>query len=295
MSLQPVVHGCVERLAHAFVPPRPPRVRGCVHLHVHGPSSRERPAPTVNSVRADAGPYSVSKTSYADNVTPGFGAATVYAPTGTSGQTFGVVSFSPGFTENQSAVDWIARRTATFGFVTIAFNVNNTFLDFPTQRSEQLLAALDFVTGTSNQRNLADASREAVAGHSMGGGAALEAARARPALKAAVGLAQWDPQISFSDVTVPTLAVASQNDFIAPVNNNARYHYNSLPGTTPKAYAEMKGFGHLQTNYPSARVGAATVSWLKRYVDGDTRYTPFICGAHTGVQNGELSAYASNC
>ncbi len=203
---------------------------------------QSRTAPLRPSTRCAPTPARTAspKTSYADNVTPGFGAATVYAPTGTSGQTFGVVSFSPGFTENQSAVDWIARRTATFGFVTIAFNVNNTFLDFPTQRSEQLLAALDFVTGTSNQRNLADASREAVAGHSMGGGAALEAARARPALKAAVGLAQWDPQISFSDVTVPTLAVASQNDFIAPVNNNARYHYNSLPGTTPKAYAEMK-------------------------------------------------------
>ncbi|MBO9532906.1 MAG: hypothetical protein J7513_08035 [Solirubrobacteraceae bacterium] len=253
------------------------------------------PAPTVSSVRADAGSYSVSKTSYADNVTPGFGAATVYAPSNTTGQKFGVVSFAPGWTENQSAVDWIARRTASFGFVTIVFDVNNTFFDFPAARAPQLIAALNFVTGTSNQRNLADASREAVVGHSMGGGATLDAARANPSLKATVGLAPWNPGISYSDVTVPSLEIGAQNDFIAGVSNNARYFYNSLPGSTPKAYTEMKSFGHLQTNYPSAQVGAATVSWLKRYVDGDTRYAPFICGAHTGVQNSELSAYASNC
>lgn len=253
------------------------------------------PAPSVSSVRASAGSYAVSTSQYADSATPGFGAATVYAPSQASGQTFGVVSFSPGFTENRSAVEWIAKRVASFGFVTIAFNVNNTFLDFPTQRSTQLLAALDFVISSSNQRSLVDPSRQAVSGHSMGGGASLEAARARPSLKAAVGLAQWNPLLSFSDVTVPTLAVAAQNDFIAGVKDNARFHYDSMPATTPKAYAEMAGFGHLQTNYPSARVGAATVSWLKRYVDGDTRYAPFICGAHTGVQNNELSAYASNC
>ncbi|MEH3055155.1 MAG: dienelactone hydrolase family protein, partial [Patulibacter minatonensis] len=189
----------------------------------------------------------------------------------------------------------IAQRAASFGFVTIAFDVNNTFLDFPTSRSQQLLAALDFVTSTAKERTLVDPAREAVVGHSMGGGATLEASRERPALKAAVGLAPWNPQIAFEDVSVPSLEIGAQNDFIAPVKDNARFFYDSLPNSTPKAYTEFSGLGHLGTNSASARVGAATVAWLKRYVDEDTRYTPFICGAHTAINANELSAYASNC
>ncbi|MFT4036488.1 MAG: hypothetical protein QM679_13015 [Patulibacter sp.] len=250
--------------------------------------------PTASSLRADAGSYSLSRTVYADSATPGFGAATVFAPSGTSGQTFGVVAFAPGFTETTSSVSWLAQKVASFGFVTIAFNVNNTFTDFPTSRATQLLAALDFVTSTSNERTLADATREAVVGHSMGGGATLEASRQRPALKAAVGLEPWNPGISYSDVTVPQLEIGAQWDFIAPVANNAKTFYNSLPSTTPKVLAVLSGAGHFASNSPSARVGAATVAWLKRYVDGDTQYAPFICGSHTAIKDSELSSFASS-
>jgi dienelactone hydrolase len=253
------------------------------------------PAPSITSLRANAGPYAVSKTTYADSATQGFGAATVYAPSNAAGQTFGVVAFAPGWTESQSVVAWLAQRAASFGFVTIAFNVNNTFTDFPAARAPQLLAALDAVTSVSKERALADPSRLAVVGHSMGGGATLEAARTRPSLKATVGLAPWNPGITFGDVTVPSLEIGAQNDFIAGVSNNARLFYTSLPATTPKVYAEMSGMGHLGTNSPSARVGAATIAWLKRYVDEDTRYTPFICGNHAAIAASELSAFASNC
>ena len=102
------------------------------------------PDPTVSSLRASAGPYSLSRTVYADGATPGFGAATVFAPAGApAGQTFGVVAFAPGWTENSSSVSWLAQKVASYGFVTIAFNVNNTFTDFPASRANQLLAALD--------------------------------------------------------------------------------------------------------------------------------------------------------
>lgn len=252
------------------------------------------PDPTVASVRANAGSYALSRSTYADSATPGFGAATVFAPKDTS-KTFGVVAFSPGWTENSSSVSWLAQRVASFGFVTIAFNVNNTFADFPASRADQLLAALDFVTTTSKEQDLADPERLAVAGHSMGGGATLDASLLRPSLKAAVGLAPWNPGIKYPEVTVPSLEIGAQLDFIAPVASNARAFYNSLPATTQKAFANLSLAGHLATNSANARTGAATVAWLKRYVDDDERYAPFVCGAHTALRSSELAGFASNC
>ncbi|MBO9532346.1 MAG: hypothetical protein J7513_05165 [Solirubrobacteraceae bacterium] len=253
------------------------------------------PAPTSAYLRADSGPYSVTAKAYSDAETgSGFGAATVYAPSnGAAGQKFGVVAFAPGWTESASAVDWLAKRVATFGFVTISFNVNNTFLDFPDSRGKQLLSALDFVTNTSTAKTLADASRQGVSGHSMGGGGTLYASRARKSLKAAVGLAPWSTDTNWSDVVTPSLEIGAQNDFIAPVNGHAKAFYNTL--TAPKQYLEMKSFGHLQTNYPSAQVGASTVAWFKRFVDGDARYVSATCPTQLGVQASELSASQSAC
>lgn len=251
------------------------------------------PDPTVASLRATAGPYSLTRSVYADSATPGFGAATVFAPANAAGQTFGVVAFAPGFTETTSSVSWLAQRVASFGFVTIAFNVNNTFLDFPYQRGQQLQAALDFVTTSSRERSLADASRLAVSGHSMGGGATFFASRDRPQLKAAVGLEPWAPGSTFDDVTVPSLEIAAQNDIIAPIGDNAQPLYRSLPDGTPKEYVELRGADHFVSNAPTAKVGAATIAWLKRWVDDDTRYAPFVCANHPELGSSELSGYTS--
>ena len=110
-----------------------------------------------------------------------------------------------------------------------------------------------------------------------------------------MGLEPWYPNTTFSDVTVPSLEVGAQFDFIAPPSTNAKVFYGSLPAGTPKAYAEFSWADHFVSNSPSPKVGAATVAWLKRYVDDDTRYAPFICGAHTGISPAELSAFASSC
>lgn len=253
------------------------------------------PAPTVASLRANAGPFPLARTSYANGATPGFGAATVYYPSNASGEKLGAVAFAPGFTESSSAVSWLAQRVASHGFVTIAINVNNTFTDFPYSRAQQLLASLDFLATSSKERALVDPDRLAVVGHSMGGGGTLDASRLRPALKASVGLAPWNPGLRYEDVTVPALEIGAQNDFIAPVSSNARTFYNSLPAGTPKVFMNLKGAGHLATNSPTAKVGAATVAWLKLQVDDDARYEPFVCDAHTAVLNSELAGFASSC
>ncbi|MEH3055431.1 MAG: hypothetical protein PGN13_15740 [Patulibacter minatonensis] len=254
------------------------------------------PAPTAANLRATTGSYAINTKAYTDAETgPGFGAGTVYWPKANAGERFGVIAFAPGWTESASAVDWLAKKAASYGFVTISFNVNNTFLDLPDTRGKQLLAALDFTTGTSVAKDAADVSRQAVAGHSMGGGATLYASRLRPSLKAAVGLAPWATSTSWTDISTPSLEIGAQNDFIAPVNGHAKAFYESIPASTPKQYLEIKGLGHLGTNSASAKVGAPAVAWFKRYVDGDTRYQSAICPKQIGVLDSEISLFQSNC
>ena len=253
------------------------------------------PAPTVTSLRGIAGPYSLSRQVYADSATPGFGAGTVFAPSnGAPGQTFGVVAFAPGFTETSSSVSWLAQRVASYGFVTIAFNVNSTFTDLPAQRGTQLLAALDFVRKSSAQKSLADGTRLAVSGHSMGGGGTLDASKARPSLKAAVGLEPWNTSTNWSSITVPSLELGAQSDIIAPVASHAIPFYKSIPATTPKSYVEFAGQDHFYSNSPRAAVGAATIAWLKRYVDDDQRYTQFLTPTQPALGANEVSSFAVN-
>ena len=236
------------------------------------------PAPTLASIQATTGPFAVSTTTVASSATSGrFGGGTIYFPTDTSQGTFGAVAIAPGFTERQSSISWLGPRLASQGFVIFTIDTNSTG-DNPSSRATQLLAALDFLTQTSSVRAEVDASRLGVSGHSMGGGGTLEASVTRPSLKAAVPMAPWDANMkNFSNDRVPTLIVAAQNDSIAPVRQHAMVFYNSIPTTQPKMYLELAGASHTATNHANTTQAQFEISWLKRFIDNDTRYTQFLC------------------
>lgn len=250
------------------------------------------PAPTVNSIRQN-GTYATERIDIPDAKTPGFGAAYLYAPKDTSVK-YGAVAIAPGWTETSSAVHWFGPFLASHGFAVIVFNVNNTFTDLPASRASQLLRALDYFTTSSPLAGRIDGTRTAVAGHSMGGGGALEATQRRPSLKASVPLEPWNTISNFSNVTVPTFIVGAQNDIIAPVGTHAYKFYNSLPATTPKAYFEYAGADHFISNQPNPSIGAQTLAWFKRFIDGDTRYSQFLHPQPTGVTSGKVLRYLSN-
>jgi alpha-beta hydrolase superfamily lysophospholipase len=249
------------------------------------------PAPTEATFTAPAGPYASTSVAVSDANTPGFGAATIYYPTSTADGTFGGVAIAPGFTENQSAVSWFGPRLASHGFVVITFDTNDP-LESPEARSTELLAALDYLTNTSSVRTRVDSSRLAVMGHSMGGGGSLGAARARPSLQAAIPLTPWHSIGDWPDLSVPTMIVAAENDQIANSDTFAKYFYNHMPTNFPKAYLEMAGADHFITNSPNNTVARGVISWLKRFVDNDTRYQPFLCPTPTGSV---YSEYHSTC
>src|SRR3954447_10194264 len=152
--------------------------------------------------------------------------------------------------------------------------------------------AVDYLTRSSSVRSRIDASRLAVAGHSMGGGGSLEAAKDRPSLQAAVPLAPWNLTKSWSSVRVPTLIIGGESDTVAPVSSHSIPFYTSIPPASEKAYLELNNASHFFPQTTNTPTGRQMVAWLKRFVDDDTRYDQFLC---PGPSSSAISDYRDTC
>jgi pimeloyl-ACP methyl ester carboxylesterase len=234
------------------------------------------PAPTVSSIEALRGPYAVSDTSVSSFAVSGFGGGTIYYPTSTSDGTFGAVVISPGFTATQSSISWLGPRLASQGFVVFTIDTLTT-MDQPDSRGRQLLAALDYLTERSFVRGRIDSTRLGVMGHSMGGGGSLEAAKSRPSLQAAIPLTPWNTDKTWPEVRTPTLIIGADGDTIAPVSSHSEPFYSSLPTSLDRAYLELNGASHFTPNSNNTTIAKYSISWLKRFIDNDTRYEQFLC------------------
>ncbi len=239
----------------------------------HALAYENGPAPTLASVQAD-GPYAVSTQSVSGT---GFGGGTVYSPN-TAGK-YAVVAVCPGFTATQSSIAAISRRLATHGFVVVTINTKSTY-DFPPSRANQLLAALRTVTAltTGPVAGKMDTSRQAVSGWSMGGGGAMLAAGMTPGLKAGVPLAPWAQSNNVGSSAVPMAYLAGTSDNVAPASSHASVFYNATPVTTKKMLGVIGGADH---NFPKSASQPASytqIAWMKRFADGDTRYSQFLNG-----------------
>jgi predicted dienelactone hydrolase len=248
------------------------------------------PDPTENSIEATRGSFAVSQTSVSSLVA-GFGGGTIYYPTSTAQGTFGAVAISPGFTATQSSIAWLGPRLASQGFVVITIDTDSIY-DQPASRGDQLRAALSYLTTSSTVRTRIDPTRLAVAGHSMGGGGSLEAAQDQPSLQAAIPLAPWNSQKSWTNLRVPTFIIGGEADTVAPVSSHSIPFYNSIPASAEKAYMEMNGASHFFPNTANTTVAKYTISWLKRFVDNDTRYEQFLCPAPT---DSDIEEYRNTC
>ena len=257
-----------------------------------GPYDRG-PDPTSASLEASRGPFSTAEQAVSSISVSGFGGGRIYYPTDTTQGTFGAIAISPGYTAAWSSISWLGPRIASHGFVVIGIETNTRY-DQPASRGRQLLAALDYLTGSSPTaiRSRIDPSRLAVAGHSMGGGGALEAADSRPALQAAVPLAPWNTTKSWSGIRVPTMIIGGESDTVAPVASHSQLFYQSIPASAEKAYLELNNASHFFPQTVNTTTGKSMVAWLKRYVDNDTRYDQFLCPA---PQSSAISEYRDTC
>ncbi|MFE4703008.1 alpha/beta hydrolase family protein [Streptomyces sp. NPDC056738] len=250
------------------------------------------PAPTVASIEASRGSYAVSTTTVSSLSVSGFGGGTIYYPTSTADGTFGAVAISPGYTAYQSSISWLGPRLASQGFVVFTIDTLTT-LDQPDSRGRQLLAALDYLTQSSSVRTRIDSNRLGVMGHSMGGGGTLEAAKSRPSLQAAIPLTGWNLDTTWPEIKTPTLVVGADGDTIAPVATHSEPFYASLPSTLDKAYLELRGATHFTPNSSNTTIAKYSISWLKRFIDNDTRYEQFLCPLPQASLT--IAEYRGNC
>lgn len=242
------------------------------------------PAPTVSSLEA-AGPWAVASARLP--ASPDYGSATtVLYPKDRSAGSFGLVVLCPGFVSTAAIYQNLATRIASHGFVVATVSTNSLF-DQPNKRAPQMIAVMKAVLAQNSVPAVAyagqiDAQRVAFMGHSAGGTGTFYAAASNPQLKALVGLMPGEPSTNltpFAGIRIPTLLLTAENDSIA--NSWARPYFKSLDTSLPAALIELDGANHLAVwNTASqatlGRVGKYATAWVKRFVDEDTRYTPFV-------------------
>lgn len=232
-------------------------------------------APTASNITGN-GSFATTSESISSLVS-GFGGGRVYYPT-TAGR-YPVIAISPGFTATWSSLSWIGPRLSSWGFVVVGIETNSIY-DQPASRGSQLLAALNWAVNSSSSavRARADGSRRGVAGHSMGGGGTLEALAADTTglVKAGVPIAPWNSDKTWNNVSEPVIIVGGQSDTIAPVSSHSIPFYNTLAG--PKSYVELTGASHFFPQSTNATLSRALVAWFKRWLNQDSRFTPYTCG-----------------
>lgn len=248
------------------------------------------PDPTEDSIEAVRGHYDVA-TERVRSIGQDFGGGTIHYPTTTEDGTFGVVAICPGFTASENSIEWLGPRIASQGFVVITMDTE-TRLDQPGSRGDQLLAALDYVIERSDVKDRVDGDRQAVMGHSMGGGGVLEAAKDRPSLKAGIPMTPWNLDKSWGEITTPMYIIGAEADTIASVRTHAIPFYESLPSSTDRAYMELDNATHFAPNISNTTIAKYSISWLKRFVDEDERYEQFLCPL---PDDREISDMRGNC
>ncbi|MFD0577358.1 alpha/beta hydrolase family protein [Dactylosporangium darangshiense] len=95
-------------------------------------------------------------------------------------------------------------------------------------------------------------------------------------MKAGVPLAPWDSDKTWNNVSEPVLIVGGQSDTVAPVSSHSLPFYNTLAG--PKTYVELTGASHFFPQSTNSTASRAMVSWFKRWLNQDARFTPYTCG-----------------
>ncbi len=252
---------------------------GFAHAFQNGPD------PTLSSVQT-VGPYAITSQVISGNTS--WAGGTVFVPT-TAGK-YAVVAFVPGYTNTQTAVQPLARRLASHGFVVMTINTRSRY-DYPSARATQLLASLRTLTATTTGAvaGKMDTSRQAVAGYSMGGGGALEAASVTPALKAVNAFAPWDQSgiSKMASDAVPASIFTGTSDTTASYSSHGKRFYDTIPASTEKMIANITGATHSAPTTVYEPASYMSIAWMKRWADGDTRYTQFL------VNNSRLSNFFS--
>ena len=245
-------------------------------------------APTAASIGSD-GPHTV--TSYTQGLpsSTAYKSLTVFYPTDATGP-FVVVMLSPGLTEILQYLTPWAQRFASWGYVAVFVEANDTNNDSEAMRADGMWAAIASIKGENTRSGSPLAGKLSscivTAGHSLGGGASISIANAHPHdVTAALAFNPYDPTQSFSSIIAPTLILTGQSDTTAPPAQHGRRQYDSMSSTIQKQYVEIANGAHTSAITPATIPGPYALSWIKFTVDGDARFHPFLAKASSGLSD----------
>jgi len=263
-------------------------------------------APTLEALGRQ-GPYQVAWFTQLPSV-PEFSGATLYFPANKA-QDFGGVVISPGFLERQENISWWGNYLASHGFAVITLDTNE-LNEQPPLRAAALMAAIGLLRGENSRQGSAIRGKiledsMAVMGHSWGGVATLLLANENSdEIKAAIPFTSGWTNADFSSVAVPTLVIAGEIDRLAPANDHAWPHYQTLTNAVPRMYMEVKGGNHFIANTAEVEnerfrpnidvhdlVGGMTVAWLKLFLDGEEEYRELLFGEMPSEITEQLSRF----
>ncbi|WP_462418953.1 dienelactone hydrolase family protein [Kytococcus sp. Marseille-QA3725] len=237
------------------------------------PAAEHGPAPTKDSVGVD-GPYEVASKKLEAAPDADFYGGTVFHPSnGAEGETFGGVVTMPGFTEPGSAMEFVAKRLASHGFVVLMAEAP-TVMSQPQARGKAALGAQKALAADADMAPLLDAERTALVGHSMGGGGVLYAAQ-ESEQDAVVPIHPW-AQEGFKGVSEPSLTIAGGIDNVAPAGEYAVPIHESIGSETKGLFTDLAGT-HWAGLVDNKVIQGRILSFLKVHVDGDQRYEQFVC------------------
>lgn len=153
-----------------------------------------------------------------------------------------VIGFGHGFTQSASRYQSTLAALASSGYIVIAPNTQTGLLPSHSSFADDLTAAITWA-----QRTLPNADRalDAVAGHSMGGGAAVLAASRAPGIDAVATLAAADTRPSAvaaaPGIAAPSLFVVGSSDTVVrPASTRSIF----AAAPSPSAFVSITGGYH---------------------------------------------------
>lgn len=213
----------------------------------------------------------------------------------------------PGYRGTQSAYDWWGPALASLGIATMIIDTN-TPEDSLEARKNALVSAVAVLRGENERegsplRGKLDPGKMGIMGHSLGGGASLAAAvELGDQIGAVVPLTPYCCELrqsfsgDYSNLSVPTLIFASAEDTVAPPATHSWLLYESVAGTTPKAYVEFATGAHnLPTNEgPDLQTLALyTTAWLKLHLDGASNLAAMFSDGPQGEAAAKFSRFVT--
>ncbi|MGC5224129.1 dienelactone hydrolase family protein [Micromonospora sp. DT81.3] len=168
--------------------------------------------------------------------------ARLVQPSGSAPRTYPVIAFGHGFLQSTAQYAGTLNSIASRGYVVIAPNSEGGFAPDHSRFADDLWRSLRWVRSTQPNASL---TLDAVAGHSMGGGAAVVAADRYPDIDsiATLAAAQTTPSATAAAAGIAVGAlfvVGSADTVVAPVTT--RGIYNAKP--SPATFATITGGYH---------------------------------------------------